>query len=331
MLKTVLVRVETDGSGCTLHRCLLPMRFCADELLERGILLKPTTNILRGDQCDAVYVQRIVTSKAIVAIARAKSRGAKFVWDTDDACDLVPQWSPVRYSEEDLDCYEALQGIADEKWCSTEGLQSHITADRVLPNLLDPALFQVPRKPVDPSRPIQVLWFGSSTHAGDLALLEEPVANILRQGKHKATFTFWGDAPPALLMEFAGKGVQMMRPCMLDEFYRRLMTLQPDIVLCPLADHPFNAAKSNLKWMEAALAGGCPIVSFSDAFSCVEDGVTGVVANDDNWEFKINLMLEDKSGRELIADQARSAVREDWCWDSGFRQLWLKAFTDAVT
>lgn len=328
-MKTLLVRT-LGKDGCDLMRGVLPVRYCADELMQNGIQLKLTTDILRTDNPDGVMVHRIIKERGVVELARLKHRGAKIFWDTDDACDLVPAWSPVVYSEDDIVCYEAAQAIASYRSASTSVLASLVGAlDNVLPNLMDPAWFQFPESQIDPNRAIQVLWFGSVTHRGDLEMIEPAIRRVLEDcvpGKVK--FTFWGDALPGLIKDYMGRGVQSLAPSNISDFHRRLVGLAPDIVLCPLAPHPFNDCKSNLKWMEAGLSRACPIVSRCAAYSCVEEGETAIVADTpESWYDCLREMIDDDEGRRKVAAQCRDEVSFSWAWSSERRGKWLSYFS----
>lgn len=325
-MKTILVRaLGTDG--CDLNRACLPVRYCGDELwTQHNIQVDLTTDILHTEKPDGVVAYRLLKDRAVVELARLRWLGTRVAWDTDDACDLIPRWSPVRYGGEDIINYHALHAVANERWCSTSNLANLTKAHRTLPNLIDPACFDLPKPPLG-KRPVQVMWQGSCTHRGDLQLVEPAIRQILQdlpQGSVK--FSFWGDAIPSLVKDCMGKGVQVLAPCGITEFYPRLAALQPDIMLCPLEDHPFNECKSNLKWMECAVAGACPIVSDCHAYSCVQDGETGLIAQREEWYQKLRWAIEDQAGRQIVAEQCKQCVREDWAWDGPLRSLWVNAF-----
>lgn len=329
-MKSIYVHSQ-DSTGCTLYRAVLPVKYSADDLLERGIRLELRTHVLDSETPDALMVHRILKAEAVVQIAAKQYRGMKLIHDIDDLIEHIPAWSPVRYDYKDLDLYRAMQVTADMRTCSTEKLQDEIQADRVLPNLVDMELFEGHKPLVPNNRPVQVLWFGSGTHRADLELLEYPILSCLSKYQKQVKFTFWGTSPFGRLAQYIGQGVQFVDMVPLSEFYPRLTAYQPDIVLCPLADHRFNWSKSNIKWLEGAMAGAACIVSPGPTFADVEDGVTGVVASDDEWFDKLRVLIEDEQGRKTIAAQGQECVREDWSWQhSPLKRLWVSAFTGIV-
>ena len=61
-----------------------------------------------------------------------------------------------------------------------------------------------------------------------------------------------------------------------------------DINLAPLVDSIFNRAKSEIKWIEAALVKVPTVASKIGAFSdAVVDGETGLLATDEEWFDKL--------------------------------------------
>ena len=85
-----------------------------------------------------------------------------------------------------------------------------------------------------------------------------------------------------------------------------------DINLAPLVDSIFNRAKSEIKWIEAALVKVPTVASNIGAFSdAVVDGETGLLATDDQWFDKLEAMVLSPELRQKIADAAYRAVLEN--------------------
>lgn len=82
-----------------------------------------------------------------------------------------------------------------------------------------------------------------------------------------------------------------------------------DINLAPLTDSIFNRAKSEIKWMEAALVKVPTVASNIGAFAdMVEDGQTGLLANDDQWFDKLEMLILSSDLRQSLAEQAYQMV-----------------------
>ncbi len=75
---------------------------------------------------------------------------------------------------------------------------------------------------------------------------------------------------------------------------------QVDINLAPWFDSVFNRAKSEIKWIEAALVKVPTIARLSGLADMMIDGQTGLLAKDSEWKEKLeNLILSADLRREL--------------------------------
>lgn len=81
-----------------------------------------------------------------------------------------------------------------------------------------------------------------------------------------------------------------------------------DINLAPLENTVFNEAKSENKWVEAALVKVPTVASDVGAFShMVENNVTGILCNsEDEWYTAISYLIEHPEERKRLAEQAHS-------------------------
>ncbi|HEM3212265.1 TPA: glycosyltransferase, partial [Streptococcus suis NT77] len=89
--------------------------------------------------------------------------------------------------------------------------------------------------------------------------------------------------------------------------WRKLPILisQVDINLAPLVTTTFNEAKSEIKWIEAAAVKVVTVASNLGAFEeMIQDGVTGVLADDNEWESKLERLILEQDLREQIAENA---------------------------
>ena len=85
-----------------------------------------------------------------------------------------------------------------------------------------------------------------------------------------------------------------------------------DINLAPLVDSIFNRAKSEIKWIEAALVKVPTVASKIGAFSdVVIDGETGLLATDDQWFDKLEALVLSPDLRQKLAESAYREVLEN--------------------
>lgn len=91
---------------------------------------------------------------------------------------------------------------------------------------------------------------------------------------------------------------------------------QVDINLAPLVDSVFNRAKSEIKWIEAALVKVPTIASHIGAFAdMVIDGQTGLLAKDSEWKEKLESLILSADLRRELAENAYAFVLENCSLD----------------
>ena len=85
-----------------------------------------------------------------------------------------------------------------------------------------------------------------------------------------------------------------------------------DITIAPLISTIFNEAKSENKWIEAALVGVVTVASNVGAFKAtIKDGVTGVLVDNNEWYEALDKLILDPERREGIARNAHKIVLEN--------------------
>lgn len=92
---------------------------------------------------------------------------------------------------------------------------------------------------------------------------------------------------------------------------------QVDINLAPLVDSIFNRAKSEIKWLEAAMVKVPTIASDIGAFAdMVIDGQTGLLAKEDEWNEKLDSLIFSAELRQKLAENAYHFVLENCSLDN---------------
>ncbi len=86
-----------------------------------------------------------------------------------------------------------------------------------------------------------------------------------------------------------------------------------DINLAPLTDTVFNRAKSEIKWLEAALVKVPTVASRIGSFEeMIKDGQTGLLAAADEWEDCLEMLICNRKLRQRLAEAAATEV-EAYC------------------
>lgn len=84
---------------------------------------------------------------------------------------------------------------------------------------------------------------------------------------------------------------------------------QMDINLAPLVDTVFNRAKSEIKWLEAALVSVPTIASDLGSFSeAVINEQTGILASDEMWYEQLKYLVNNKTKLKNLGSTAKSKV-----------------------
>ncbi|OUZ18864.1 rhamnan synthesis F family protein, partial [Enterococcus cecorum] len=89
--------------------------------------------------------------------------------------------------------------------------------------------------------------------------------------------------------------------------WQELPTLisEVDINLAPLTTNIFNEAKSEIKWLEAALVKTPTVASDIGAFSdIVKNDITGFLCKDNEWFEKLKMCIENRSLCNKVAENA---------------------------
>ena len=262
-------------------------------------------------------------------------KGKKRVYEIDDDVFAMPKDNPF---EKDFDTYvkRAVQRMlreADLVTCSTDGLAQSMSRFNkrtvVIPNGIDPQVFDlvVQREP----ERTRIFFIGSRTHDKDFALALPALQTVLASYP-TVDMVFVGDPPWGALEALPFKSqVYALGWIPYEELYLRLAQAGPDIVVAPLTNHPFNRAKSSIKWMEASALGAVTIASpVSDFAKFCVDGETALLPTSmREWEAALVWMIEAPDYRRRIAEQAKQVVREQFGYDV-LAPRWASAITERM-
>lgn len=150
---------------------------------------------------------------------------------------------------------------------------------------------------------------GSITHNADVEMILPVLIEVLEEYP-QAELCLTGELDlPAELNQYKDR---VLRFPFGD--WRKLpeMIAQTDINLAPLEDTIFNRAKSENKWVEAALVKVVTVASDVGAFhDCIENGVNGILCQDrQEWKKALVRLIEDREYRERLGEKAYQYCRE---------------------
>jgi hypothetical protein len=188
-----------------------------------------------------------------VGIARTiKDAGRALLLDFDDDYSRLPPWNPNAHHFKDcLPHLNALVQLADAITVTTKALADAVCewgADAkkivIVPNAIDDSWKTMkPKKDRNP----MVLFRGSNTHSADLDVGRQYLTEMNKTHE----IVFFGE-PPAYAYTLRHRVFSVTD---YSNFIVSMNNLAPEIMAVPLADHPFNHAKSDVAAQEAALIG----------------------------------------------------------------------------
>lgn len=201
------------------------------------------------------------------------------------------------------------QGAVTSTECLADALKEHVPQVFLNRNRASDEMLALSRracreKTVQGDKVRLGYFSGSITHNPDMELLM-PVLVRLLQKYDKTELVIAGELDvPECLAEYRDR--IEVHP-FLD--WRELPKLiaSVDINLAPLADNIFNEAKSENKWMEAALVEVVTAASDLGAFArCIDHGVTGFLCKtQEDWQSCLSKLIEDSSLRTEVGRRAK--------------------------
>lgn len=176
--------------------------------------------------------------------------------------------------------------------------------------------FSMPAKPDE--RPL-VLFYGSGTlaHKEDFHdILEPALAEILKRYAGRVELQFVGSYGEFQHLDSKSKDLRILPPVWDFEQYCTLVS-GADINLSVLQQTPVTDAKSEIKWMEAAMLGVPSVVSYTATHADVIDhGKTGFLCKTTKDFVKhISALIDDANLRKKIGQQAQNVVMSDYSLD----------------
>ena len=217
------------------------------------------------------------------------------------------------------DLVERIMALADLVTTATpvlaERMASHTRAPiRVIRNALDPNWYAAGRRDgrADAPGSPRVVYHGASVRLRDYEIARPAVDAVARDLPSMRRVWIGGEA------RHLAQVVDEVRPWVrgLQAFAASLVAAGPDIGLAPLLDTPYNRARSELHWLEYALAGAPTIVSGMagpNPYDVVRDGVDGLVAySTADWERQLRSLASSEDLRSTIAARARERVLAEY-------------------
>ena len=325
-------------NGCPLpHPYRYRVQHQREQLLACGL---STAEVYMDDlqpellhRCRTVLLYRCPITPALREfIERAKFFRKSVLYDLDDLVidtkytDTIPyvrQMAPKDKAlyDDGVHRYHDTMVLCDAVITTTEGLaevfRQYVPEVFINRNVASEKMVELSAKAVDMVRAekadrnevVMGYFSGSITHNDDFAMILPAVLHVMERHANVRLLVVGELELPAELEPYRQR--VLVKPFVDWTKLPELIALA-DINLVPLLDTVFNAAKSENKWMEAALAGVPTAASRIGAFQrMVREEETGLLCSTlDEWESALERLVMEPGLREYLASQAKEEVLE---------------------
>jgi glycosyltransferase involved in cell wall biosynthesis len=173
-----------------------------------------------------------------------------------------------------------------------------------------------------PKSPRVKIGYMGIDHAHDFEVALPALARVLRECP-QADFEIFGPmAVPQALREFGARVTVVPPVPNYDQFLRTFTRLDWAIGICPLAETPFNALKSNNKWVEYTSVGAAVVATAGTIYDeCGADGCSALVNGDAQWEAALLQLVREPAAREAMVARAQARLASDYSVEALRKQV----------
>lgn len=300
---------------------------------------RPKFDLFAG--VDVVVVQRCCTQPQYEFLKIARMLGLKIVYDLDDDVWNLPDYNPAAQALLQFKAgFAACIQMVDAVTVSTKtlakvvkknvGRMVNLYTNSEIPifvceNRLDERMFVAPHR----SNNVIVGWAGSSSHIGDLALVEDAVVAASTEFP-ETQFEFRG-CVLASDSKLLGVPSFTHKPWMpVPEFGARMPLWGWSVALAPVTNHDFNSSKSGIKMLEAAYCKIPCLASWVRPYEeiCFRDSELKwlLCAGPSAFTTKLRVLLNEPARREELGQRLYNVMHEHYSF-KGAHESWQEVFS----
>ena len=162
-------------------------------------------------------------------------------------------------------------------------------------------------KTIKDKKKIKIGYFsGSITHNENFDLIRSAILKLLKEFPQTELHLVGHLTIPDEMKNYKK---QLIVHDFLDWTLLPSLVADMDINLAPLVDNVFNRAKSEIKWLEAALVGVTTVASDIGSFSeIITNETTGVLVADGMWYEQLKDLIDNKTKLEFLGNNAKRKV-----------------------
>jgi len=304
------------AAGSLFYRCILPVVAMNAGTRLKGFVSKNRVAREAAD-FDVVVFQIDHSPRTIQLVRQLQAMGKKCVFEIDDAFDAMEDWhafSDQYKRDEEKKLVIEMMTTCDAVVVSTNWLRLRYGVYNpkitVIPNMIPvDDWFQAIRPDSQESyNEFRVLWAGSPSHWGDLEIVGKALSKFA-QTHATVKLVFFGREPVGL--DVPKSQVEVHEFVDFSVYPQKLAELSADVAIAPLADVPFNRAKSNVKILEY-WATGYPVVASSvgpylDTITSGKDGI--LCETEEEWVTSLEALYTRPSLRRELRAAGLESVK----------------------
>jgi len=288
------------------------------------------------DWADILILQRVKSLRWRPYVKYAGRKRIPIVYEIDDNLLELPSAHPESKSW-------LLQRIKNAKYSwylrhahavttSTRSLADYLRRFNsniyLLRNYVDvasrPSAAQEKISPQGNQRVLTIGYAGSSTHAYDFQPLLAPLKRLIALFDDRVRLLFLGYAPPELGKE--SNFIIQEGMVSYGQYLRELREAKMDVAVAPLLNNLFNECKSNLKYLEYAMAGIPGIFSRVGPYrETIQHGITGILVDEnteEQWLDALRFALQNPDRLKAMGRTAEHFVRCNFLLQDHYREWW---------
>jgi hypothetical protein len=334
VLTAVGIPFQPDGSG--YHRLYLPWKHLTANsrhvygIPAPGQRIPPPTPAELED-VDVLVMQRPAFAYGARQFDRMAGHVARVYETDDDMLTMETSNSPFttdpRSPESVRYCLRRAEMVTVSTPYLAELYAPYNSNIKILPNCVKAELLDMPRKRRDR---VTIGWQGGLSHLVDMCVIQDELTGVLQANPDVDMHFIGQDFSPMTWVRSPQLKARCRYTPWSDDVGDYYKAVDFDIAIAPLADVPFNKAKSHLKALDAA-ARGIPIVAqdMEPYREFVRDGETGyLVRTGEEWAKRVTELIHDEQAREEMGAAAKK-VAERYTMQGNW-QLWERAYEEAA-
>lgn len=305
----------------------------------------PNFNLVAGN--DICVVQRACTEPQYQFIQMAAGLGIKIIYDVDDDVFDLPEFNPAHkiltaHKEGFLACMRSVDVITVSTKTLAKVIRKNVKfmvnvrTHKEIPiivaeNRIDTRMF-TPSLQRKANGTVTVGWAGSSSHIGDLAIIQPALLGVADIPEVKIQFRGCEVKPEDPLASLSNFEFKYWTP--VAEYASRMPLWPWDIALAVTTDHEFNRSKSAIKMVEA---GYCGIPCLASWVQPYEEFVSHdkelewlLCASTSSWAKKLRVLINSPDLRQYLGLRMRNVVDKYYSFNKP-HEGWEAAFKAAIS